>query len=819
MIYNVLYRGFSARENFLKEIDLLRERYPNRPIAFVLSTGGFFEFLGLKLFLRHKYKKDFRLKYATLLPDLYVEGFFEFIKRLASTLKLRKKEPSRIEQCSQELKKKQPILILLKFWESRKIFNKSPGEKTIAFLKEKHPDLVLVPLLFIWRKGSRKEELKIDKLPFYKKLLHFLSLPILWAWDFFLGDALNPTELRKFIILLRQYPFSTLRCLPALEVNKEDAATLRRKMLMQVSQSKRTALGPVYQPTKHIADQIFQNKNFLQFLDEQSKENSISLEESKKQALEYLHEMAAKFTPRYIELVAKILSPVFNRIYNGIDFLDEDIEKLREASKRGPLLFIPNHSSYIDFLVLSYVLFRLDIAPPHIAAGINLNIWPIGNIFRNCGAFFLRRSFKSNKIYKEVFRRYLGCILNNRYNMEFFIEGTRSRSGKLAPPKYGMLNMLFDAYSDRMISEDARIVPVSITYDHVTEDNAHSREQEGGIKPKENLYNIFRSSKVLFKNHGKVYLRFANDFSLKDRVNSLQKYDENYPAKKKEKVYKCTFHICSQINQVRPVTAAGLVANLLMAQPRKIWKKNDFCLALEKIKNDLAIGKVNIHRKLKENLVNDCLKSLKILVKNGLVKEQTIANEKEYFVEEKQLQKMLFRKNTAIHSFVNWGVRALCAKDIQLALELRKILEFEFFFESKDQYWQQISSQPDNISYDLYGHFIVDTLDTQKASIMCLKEMTNLHVSIKEWEKLLQKRAKLNFLRYNITHLHSLNSQAIKNFIKMCLNKSWLVPSQQGSELYKFNSKSDIDQHLNRLNLFYKQLKSWPHVEYLLKKT
>src|SRR5690606_20751034 len=128
--------------------------------------------------------------------------------------------------------------------------------------------------------------------------------------------------------------------------------------------------------------------------------------------------------------------------------------------------------SYTDFLLVSAILYQEDLMPPHIAAGSNLNFGPFGLLFRHAGAFFIKRSFRGNHLYNEVLRRYIVTLLNQQYNLEFFIEGARSRNGKLSPPKYGILKMIVSSYVSGEITQDVQVVPVSITYDKVTEDKA-----------------------------------------------------------------------------------------------------------------------------------------------------------------------------------------------------------------------------------------------------------------------------------------------------------------------------------------------------------
>src|SRR5690606_28085461 len=157
------------------------------------------------------------------------------------------------------------------------------------------------------------------------------------------------------------------------------------------------------------------------------------------------------------------------------------------------------------------------LVPPHIAAGKNLNFFPVGRIFRRAGAFFIRRSFKDNKGYTLAFREYLKKLVQEGYWIEFFLEGGRSRTGKMLTPKFGMLKVIVDAIKSGA-APDLHFVPVYVGYEQVIEEKAFSRELGGAEKKKENLGALISATKVLWAKYGRLYVSFGEPISCRQAL-------------------------------------------------------------------------------------------------------------------------------------------------------------------------------------------------------------------------------------------------------------------------------------------------------------
>ena len=164
-----------------------------------------------------------------------------------------------------------------------------------------------------------------------------------------------------------------------------------------------------------------------------------------KESRRYLHEIASDYSETFIELWEKLLTWLWKNIYDGVIVDRKGLAGIREISRQMPLVVVPCHRSHIDYLLLSYVFYKENIQLPFVAAGINLSFWPVGYIFRKSGAFFIRRSFKGLELYGEVFSRYIKAMMAEKMPIEFFIEGGRSRTGKMVMPKYGLLSMILRA--------------------------------------------------------------------------------------------------------------------------------------------------------------------------------------------------------------------------------------------------------------------------------------------------------------------------------------------------------------------------------------
>lgn len=400
--------------------------------------------------------------------------------------------------------------------------------------------------------------------------------------DILFGPEGKPGKIRRLITLFRKpgKVFVEISDPINLKAFVEEAAGrgrgveyqslyLRRNLLRQINRHRQSITGPVLKSPEEIKETILTGERMQEFLQKQTENRDIPLVKLRKEADGYLEEIAAKYSPGLIKTASVVVEYITRTMFDGVSVNSEDIKSVKDAYRRGPLILIPCHKSHIDYLILSYVLYQNDMTCPHIAAGKNLSFWPMGPLFRRGGAFFIRRSFRGAKLYSKVFTEYLYKLLEEGFNIEFFIEGTRSRTGKLILPKLGFLSMLLDAFKNGAC-EDMNVVPIYIGYDRVLEESAYVHEMEGGQKEPENLLQLLKARRFLKKRYGRIYIRFHQPLSLNHLLGEQgTRLVSMNPKEKNEFCRNLGFRVINAINKSTVVTAHGLCACALLNAPRQ----------------------------------------------------------------------------------------------------------------------------------------------------------------------------------------------------------------------------------------------------------
>ncbi len=228
-------------------------------------------------------------------------------------------------------------------------------------------------------------------------------------------------------------------------------------------------------------------------------------------ARRYAVEIAANYSQAFVTFMALLLGRLWNRLYDGVEF--EHVEKLNEIGDGAEIIYVPCHRSHMDYLLLSYVIYRKGFAVPHIAAGVNLNMPVIGHFLRKGGAFFMRRSFKGDALYAAVFAKYLGFMMARGHPLEYFIEGGRSRTGRLLAPRAGMLSMTVRSYL-RDPKRPVVFMPVYFGYERIVEGRTYIGELSGLPKQKESVFGLLKSLSVLRSKFGKVHVNLGQPIVL-----------------------------------------------------------------------------------------------------------------------------------------------------------------------------------------------------------------------------------------------------------------------------------------------------------------
>ena len=363
---------------------------------------------------------------------------------------------------------------------------------------------------------------------------------------------------------------------------------LRRNLLVQLNRHRQTITGPILKTRQELKESILTNQRFQEFMDKYSKTRNIPIHEVRKKADGYIEEIAAGYNPAYIKIFSVIVGWIIRTMFDGVTVNNNALNKIKRLALKGPLVLVPCHKSHIDYLILSYLLYHNNMPVPLVAAGKNLSFWPMGPLFRSGGAFFIRRTFRGAVLYSKVFVEYIHRLLEEGYNIEQFIEGGRSRTGKLLMPKLGLLSILLNAYKNGAC-KDMIIVPIYIGYDRVLEENSYLQEIEGGKKEPETLKGVLKARKFLKKRYGKIYIQFDNPISMNELITKF-----GTPLAKmepKEQNVLCRnlgYRIINAINRSAVVTAYGLVAGAILNGARNRFSYSQIMSIIETYLNYLA---------------------------------------------------------------------------------------------------------------------------------------------------------------------------------------------------------------------------------------
>ncbi|KAJ1568215.1 hypothetical protein HK096_007226, partial [Nowakowskiella sp. JEL0078] len=273
--------------------------------------------------------------------------------------------------------------------------------------------------------------------------------------------------------------------------------------------------------------------------------------------------------------VAFVINNVLVKLYHqGIHIREAEFMEVRKYAeiaqrRKQSMIFLPCHKSHVDYLVISYIFYRLGLALPHIAAGDNLHIPIVGWLLKHAGAFFIRRSWGDDPIYSTIMKEYIEILLERGHNIEAFIEGTRSRVGKLLTPKFGILKIILEAIMSSKV-DDCIIVPIYIGYDRVLESSSYISELLGSPKQKESLKQLWESSGILQLKWGRIDIRFSQPFSMRNYIDlEINRKGPNFSPvyKFEDKSYMLMnlgYKILSSINSVSVIMPTSLVGTALL---------------------------------------------------------------------------------------------------------------------------------------------------------------------------------------------------------------------------------------------------------------
>jgi len=501
----------------------------------------------------------------------------------------------------------------------------------------------VVPVALFWRKGPRGES-------------RFLNLSY--------GALFRPSDLAKVASFLATYRSLSVKIGGAVDLQRfiagqreEGAARVarkvRRSLLIYLFREEKVVEGPILRARFRVQREVLSDPAVRDVMESVARERAWTPDRVQAEAEKIFSETAASMNSTFLAVTNSIMSAIFRRLFSSIEIYG--LDTVAENVKNRPVVLVPSHRSYFDFLILSVLLYGNFMMPPHIAARENMAFGPFGAIFRRCGAFFLRRSF-DDPLYKEVFRSYVAYLVREGFTQEFFIEGGRSRTGKTLPPRLGMLTWDVDAFIDSH-QRDFVVIPVAITYERLVEESSMLEERSGGEKTEESVLNLVRARKYLQRRFGSAHVCFGDPISLADALgerraifNQADRDDPVVEADKREFVSALGWRIVEQINWSFVANATSVAACAVMGAPHRGIRREDLVARMRDLVELLMLQKTRVTKALLADR-GSFEESISFLLRNDLLKlREDLGGEILYF-EESRRQALDLYRNSVVHFF------------------------------------------------------------------------------------------------------------------------------------------------------------------------
>jgi glycerol-3-phosphate O-acyltransferase len=458
----------------------------------------------------------------------------------------------------------------LGFW-SQRIDRRPPPElvqmvRTLRLNPE--ADIDLVPVAVYWGRAPQREK-------------SFLKLLLVEGW------ALTSRIRKVFQVLIngRNTLIEISEAVSLRSLLGEDAPVelqgrrVARALRLHYARQRTARIGPDLSHHRTIVTRVLRTHAVRSAVAQEMREKKISRRQAMLLAQKYAKEIAANYSHAFVRFMEFALTRLWNRLYDGV--VVEHIETLEQLAKDHEIIYVPCHRSHMDYLLLSYAIFRQGYAIPHIAAGINLNLPFVGRFLRKGGAFFIRRSFKGSSLYMVVFTNYLAAIMGRGHSIEYFIEGGRSRTGRLLQPKTGMLSMTVRSFL-RHPQRPVAFLPVYFGYERVVEGSTYIGELSGKPKEKESVFGLLGTAAKLREKFGHVFVNIGEPILL---AEVLEQFDPQWRRRALDDDARIPWinpatdvlasRIMRNINAAAAVSPINLLAVVLLATPRQTLSEQD----------------------------------------------------------------------------------------------------------------------------------------------------------------------------------------------------------------------------------------------------
>ncbi|MFO0553532.1 MAG: 1-acyl-sn-glycerol-3-phosphate acyltransferase [Polyangiaceae bacterium] len=451
-------------------------------------------------------------------------------------------------------------------------------EVALEWVRETGKDIALVPVTILWSLKPERQGLT--------------------SFDAIFGPTDMPGELRSFAQLVTSFSQGAVRfgeplmARAFLEAQAPDAApyTLIRRLtyalLFKVERERRAVVGPAHKTPDRIREQVLSSPKLATLMRELSGGDPDKRAEVEASARKMLDDLSASPNPDMVRAIEPVADALVRKVFSGVDV--SGIDALHEAAVRGTVVLLPCHKSHVDYLVISYVLRKNLLELPVIAAGDNLAFFPVGGLLRRGGAFFIRRDARTDRLYAAVLDAYVRRLLRDGWPIEFFLEGGRSRTGKMLSPKVGLLNLVVDAATS-LDDHPTFFVPVHLGYERLMEDFELSQERAGAKKERESTRSLLAVADALKDPYGRVAVSFGTPIALHELRASMGLAESTLsPAKRRSLTTRLASAVVAGIHQGALLTAGALTATALLDMRERGISQRDLVGRVEML---LTVGR------------------------------------------------------------------------------------------------------------------------------------------------------------------------------------------------------------------------------------
>ena len=574
---------------------------------------------------------------------------------------------------------------------------KTPNVEKLSEALEQHPDAMVAPLRVSWLQAERS----VSTGPRLRDALRGgeRRSP---GWLADRVARLNPERVHLTLAepganrdLAERFQAKT--GLSDANAPEDFALFVARQAAVVIDIAERRLIGGRYKVPRYVYQSIRNNRAFRAGLLHIANEREQPTKAVRAEASEYLREMISIPTRLWLDVWAKLCGIFLGLGYEKTLHYDpSDLERIRHIVRHYPSALLWTHKTYIDGFVVPKILFDNDFPMPHFFGGDNLNVPILGFFLRRAGGIFIRRSFQDNEVYKLSFKQYIGYLMEKRFPVTWSFEGTRSRLGKLMPPKYGLLKYVLES-AHHAGSRDIHIIPVSVSYDLVRDAEEYAREQSGTPKAPESVGWLVRYLKSLARPMGRIHVDFGEPVHL----------DEAPDPEDQLAISKIAFQVAVEANRVTPATFPAVVSTALLGAFPRALTEAEIVKEVSIMTKWATARRVRLSPDFNLNYAEEIGSLLANMMEEGIITRFGGGPETVYGIAEGQASIASFYRNTIVHFFLTRAVAELALLAVSEQREsseslsrfwsevqgLRDLFKFEFFYPDTQLFQQQIDAE------------------------------------------------------------------------------------------------------------------------------